>query len=250
MRSRSDVTTVEIDPPTPEATKLWKKALELADAFGADESWCLIGGLMVQLHALEHGATIRPTGDIDLLGDSRRRPPMTERIAETLVERGGEMATPPPGDDRLGFRFEIDGQVVEVLGPEGLRADPATLGKHSTFQTPGGTQALRRAETVDVVLRGGPSARLRRPSLLGAILLKARVVAKRRPHKFASDRQDLLDLLTFIEDPRVSARELKRTERSWLCKVESPLFDDPEQSQALAPVELARAEQAYRLLIA
>jgi hypothetical protein len=45
--------TIAIDPPTPEATRLWRKALELAAAFGAEESWSLIGGLMVQLHAYQ-----------------------------------------------------------------------------------------------------------------------------------------------------------------------------------------------------
>lgn len=106
------------------------------------------------------------------------------------------MAVPPLGNEELGFRFEVDGEIVEVLGPEGLRGDPKTIGKQTTFQVPGGTQALRRTETVRVSLQGGPAVELRRPSLLGAILIKARVVAKQRRLKFDSDRQDLILLLT------------------------------------------------------
>lgn len=41
---------IDISPPTQESRRLWAKALELAQAFGAHEQWALVGGLMVQLH--------------------------------------------------------------------------------------------------------------------------------------------------------------------------------------------------------
>jgi hypothetical protein len=132
------------------------------------------------------------TQDIDLLGDARRQPPMTARIAEVLVGRGAEVTMPPRSDSRLGYRFELGGSVIEVVGPEGLAADPQTLSGLNTFQVPGGTQALRRTETVGVSLAGRPPRMLRRPDLLGAILIKARAVASRRRAKFDSDRQDLI----------------------------------------------------------
>src|SRR5436190_15842842 len=130
----NDTIIININPPTPEARRLWAKALELAELFGADERWALVGGLMVQLHGFEHGSGSRPTVDIDVLGDSRRRPAMTKRIAEVLTERGGEMAMPPVGDENLGYRFELDGEIVEVLGSEGVQGDPKTVDKHTTFQ--------------------------------------------------------------------------------------------------------------------
>jgi hypothetical protein len=82
---------IEINPPTAEARRLWASALELARDFGADDRWALVGGLMVQLHAFERGHSSRLTADVDFLGDSRRRPPMTVRMAEVLKEHGGEM---------------------------------------------------------------------------------------------------------------------------------------------------------------
>jgi hypothetical protein len=97
---------------------------------------------MVQLHGFEYGGGLRPTADIDLLADARRRPEMTEQIARLVVAEGGQMAIPPMGNEKLGFRFELDGQTVEVLGPDGLGRDPHTIGRHVTFQVPGGTQAL------------------------------------------------------------------------------------------------------------
>ncbi len=198
---------ININPPTQEAKRLWAKTLDLAEALGSDEHWSLIGGLMVQLHAFERGSGSRPTTDIDLLGDSRRRPPMTVRIAKILVERGGEMAMPPVSDEDLGYKFEVDGETIEILGSEGVRSDPKTLGKHTTIQVPGGTQALTRTEIVRVSLDGSSSVELRRPNLLGAILVKTRAVAQRRD-KFESDRQDLIRLLSFVDDPRALAKGL------------------------------------------
>lgn len=207
---------------------------------------------MVQLHAFERGSDSRPTLDIDFLGDSRRRPPMTMQIAEALVERGGEMALPSVSDENLGYRFELDGEIIEVLGSKGLRHDPKTIGKHTTFQVPGGTQALARSEVVLASLDGASPVELRRPSLLGAILIKARVVAKQRD-KFQSDRQDSIRLLSLVEKPRALAEQegLRRTEKKWLRDV-GPLleFDDRALIEIFPGGEIPRAQQAYRLLIA
>jgi hypothetical protein len=196
-----------LSSPTDEASRLWGIALDLAEAFGVDMEWSLIGGLMVQLHGLQHDDDPRPTVDIDVLGDARQRPAMTERMAQILVDRGGEVAMPPRSNKKLGYRFEIDGEVVEILGPEGLTSDPKTVHGLTTFQVPGGRQALARTETVLVSLDGSPPRTMRRPNLMGATLIKARVVAKERPEKFDSDRQDLIRLLSYVEDPRDLAVE-------------------------------------------
>lgn len=226
--------------------------LELAEILGSERRWSLIGGLMVQLHGFERGRAARPTADVDLLGDSRRRPQMTEQIAEAVVERGGVMAMPPVGDARLGFRFHLDGEIVEVLGPDGLGREPRTIGEHVTFQVPGGTQALLRTEPVPVSLDGKRPVEVRRPSLLGAILIKARVVSKRRERKHDSDRQDVIRLLSLVDDPRALAvREgLKKTEKRWLRDIQALLdFEDTALTGLFRPAEIARAVQAYRLLI-
>lgn len=162
------------------------------------------------------------------------------------------MSLPPLSDEDLGYKFEVDGEVIEVLGSEGVRHDPKTLGKHTTFQAPGGTQALARTEIVRVSLDGGPAVKLRRPSLLGAILIKARVLAKQRD-KFESDRQDLIRLLSFVENPRAlaEAEELTKSEKRWLRDIEPLLaFEDTAMADVFPGGEVPLAEQAYRLLIA
>lgn len=128
---------VRIEPVTPEANRLWSIALALASDLGAGSEWSLIGGLMVQLHGFEQEDDLRPTVDIDILGAARKPPAMTEQIASVLVENGAEVAMPPRSKPELGYRFRLDGEVVEILGPDGLRADPKTVGGLRTFRSPG-----------------------------------------------------------------------------------------------------------------
>ncbi len=242
---------VRIDPAAPEAKRLWSTALEIAANLGADSEWALIGGLMVQLHGFERDDDLRPTTDIDILGAARKPPAMTERIASILVEKGAEVETPSRSKPEVGYRFQLDGELVEILGPDGLRTDPKTIGGLKTFQVSGGSQALSRSEVVLVQLADSPPVAMRRPSLLGAILIKARVVAKRRREKFKSDRQDLIKLLSYVEDPRGLAREekLKATERRWLRNVNAALnFDDPALVALFPTGTLERARQAFLLL--
>jgi len=104
-----------------------------------------------------------------------------------------------------------------------------------------------------VSLGGAPPVAVRRPSLLGAILIKARVAAKRRKEKFASDREDLIRLLSYVEDPRglASNGQLKASEKRWLLDVEVLLeFGDADIAALFPPAVLQRAQQALRLLCA
>jgi hypothetical protein len=237
LAEHDSVREVRIDPATPEAIRLWSMTLSLAADLGAHRDWSRIGGLMVQLHGFEHEDDLRPTVDIDILGAAKRQPAVTKQIASILVQKGAAVVTPPRSKPDIGYRFELEGEVIEILGPDGLRADPRTVGGLKTFGVSGGSQALSRTEPVLVRLADSPPVILRRPSLLGAILIKARVVAKRRKEKFDSDRQDLIRLLTYVEDPRALAREeqLKSSERKWLRNVTTDLnFDDhPSRTYSL-----------------
>jgi hypothetical protein len=241
---------IVVRPSDDDARRLWELVLSLAEKFGAEAEWSLVGGLMVQLHGFEHDDDPRPTADIDLLGAARRPPKMTETMAALLIELGGEVADPPRSDPTLGYRFEFEGEIVELIGPDGLRTDPKTIGGLKTFQAAGGTQALHRTEVVLVSLGGAEPVAVRRPNLLGAILIKARVVAKRRGNKLASDREDLIRLLGYVEDPRALAGEMTRSEKGWLREVEDELgFDDASLAELFPAGTLELARQAFVLLI-
>jgi len=241
---------IAVDPPTKEALRLWQKLGELAVEFGAEREWCLVGGLMVQLHAYEHGAESRPTTDIDILGDARRSPSMTEQLALILKNLGAQLHLPSSTDAKIGYQFDVQGETVEVLGPEGLRDYPRTLGSFETIMVNGGRQALRRTEKVPISIAGAEPVIVRRPTLLGAILIKARAVANVR-EKFEEHREDLIRLLTFVHDPRALADEntLTKSERKWLRAIESDLaFDDAALLELFSDAQVQRARQAFALL--
>ena len=160
----TELKNIEVDLDDPDAIELWKSLGELAKRLPGD--WLLIGGLMVQLHAVEHGVTqVRPSEAIDILG--QERPPGTlEAIHAALTALDVKLQ----GPDLEGFarRYVNDeGRKIDVLSPEGLGAH-AKIGGVKAIGVPGGTQALAR-ETVQVTVEGS-SFELRRPTLLGCDL--------------------------------------------------------------------------------
>jgi len=240
---------IVIQSRTEEERRLWAVVQSLAVEFGSEGEWSLIGGLMVQLHAFEREDEPRPTADIDLLGGARKPPRMTESMASLLLERGAEVADPPRSSPDLGYRFEYEGRPSSSSVPMGFAAIRRRFGKLKRFQTEGGSQALRRTEVVRVSLDGEEPVAVRRPNLLGAILIKARVVAKKRRRKFESDREDFVRLLAYVEDARALAADMSRKEPRWLRDAGAAIdFDEPDLGAQFSTEALARARQTLRLL--
>jgi hypothetical protein len=148
-----------------------------------------------------------------------------------------------PDLDGYAHRYERAGLVVDVLGPEGIKP-PAKIGSLKAVAAPGGTQALARSEAVTVQV-DGRSFELRRPTLLGAILIKARSLMVH--HDPEAQREDLLRLLSLVEDPRELARELRTTERRWLRDASRRL--NVEGFSNLDGDARRRAALAYELLL-
>jgi hypothetical protein len=99
---------------------------------------------------------------------------------------------------------------IDVLAPDGHRKAARTVGKLETIQIPGRTQALERSEVVEIVVDGVPS-RVRRPTLLGALLLKARALpVHSRPE---DQREDIITLLALVDDPDAMRGSLTQAER-------------------------------------
>jgi hypothetical protein len=211
-----------IAPDDPEAASLWGDLGRLA-AQVLPAEWTLVGGLMVQMHAYEAGEDdVRATTDIDILGDARQRAAL-EKIAQALDNDGFELDPPSPMDG-VSHRWRRGSLIVDLLAPDGLRGDPPMLGGVRTVQIPGGSQALARSETVEVEING-VITRVRRPTLLGAVLIKARSILVHADPD--AQRADLVLLLSLIEDPSATAEQLKGRERTWLRKCEARLgLDD------------------------
>jgi hypothetical protein len=223
-----------------DSVALWQQLATVAALLPGE--WVIVGGLMVQLHAFEHGdADVRVTRDIDVLAQARPQGALTA-IAQALRAHGFE----PEGPDLDGFahRFVRDGLIVDVLAPDGIRPPPTLDGTQKAIGIPGGSQALSRSEEVRVCVKG-ESFTLRRPTLLGAILIKARSLMVHADPE--AQREDLLRLLSLVEDPRAIATDLKGSERKWLCAAEQRLeLDGPSP---LDDDHMRLARLTFRLLV-
>ncbi len=245
---REGMDELVIDALDPATMALWRAVCRIADALEQDRytRWCLVGGLMVASFAMQARQLARPTRDIDILGDARQRPSATERVTSRLLALGGVLQTVGGLDMRKGYRFEVDGQLVDVLAPDGLPRPALTEGKLQTIQIPGGTQALQRTETIALVI-GDRRTPLRRPTLLGAILLKARSL---KVHERPEDqREDLITLLGLMRDPRAAAAALHRNERSWLRNTASQLdLADETLKSKFQDTHLRAARAAFTIV--
>jgi hypothetical protein len=207
------VNPIEIRTSDEAELGLWRATAELATALPKG-SWTLVGAQMVFLLSYEHDLPIgRTSGDVDLMMDVRALTGATQE-ASTTLERLGYQLDPPSPDGRA-HRFRRGDDVVDVLAPDGAgpRASLLTIPPGRTIAVAGGTQALERSRQVPVLLEGR-EIELPCPSVLGAILIKARAVdVAEDPDKH---RRDLALLLAMVDDPRSLRDEMRKTERGWL----------------------------------
>lgn len=233
---------IDIVPIDDRDRDVWRALLELA---GEVKGWTLIGARMVELHAAEHARAVpRMSIDADALADARDRRG-TQRVARALCRLGFELDE--PSTLGLGHVFRRRAVEIDVLASEGLhsRAGRITIPPAYTVEVPGGTQALRRTEIVDVRV-GRRRGRLPRPDLLGAILVKSRAVDVDDVPD--DQRADLALLLSLVDDPATLVSRLVGRERSWLRRRVEMNTPDRRWWQALDLEARQRGLSALRAL--
>jgi hypothetical protein len=202
---------IRIEPGGDAETRLWRTTAEVARLF-ADWPWVLVGGLMVAILEREHGIRVsRTTVDVDVLIDVRAVTQATRHAADRLKNAG---FVPQQSIDGLAQRFVRGDDIVDVLAPEhlGPRADLVTVPPGRTLEAVGGRQALERRRIVTVDAAGQRFA-LPVPTLLGAVVIKARVSASSRQEKHL---RDLARLLALVDDLAAMHAEMSRSERKYL----------------------------------
>lgn len=242
--SRPPAAVIKLDPTDPDARRIWASALSLMRELKGD--WTLIGGLMVQLLTVRYGqGGVRPTNDVDILADTRTRPSASVRIAQKLAAMGFEAAEPGGRNRKTAYRFTRGDETVDVLGSDGLGTPARTLDNQETVEVSGGTQALRRSETIIVELDGEQTT-LRCPSLFGAIVLKSRAIMSPLRDQ---DREDLVRLLLCADDFQSMRTEMTNGDRRSLVAAGAKLnFEDRGLADLFSPEQIAQARAAYRLL--
>jgi hypothetical protein len=227
----------------PEQAALWETLLDLADEMPVP--WLLIGAQMVALHALRSARNPpRLSRDGDVLVDVRRMPDGTRALSRHLTGLGFELEQ--PSWEGVGLEFHRDNVRIDVLAPDrvGERADLRTVPPARTVSVPGGTQAIRRADIVDVRL-GDREAAIPVPNLLGALILKLKAIAVDDVPD--AQRSDVATLLSLDGDWEAFAQELTNAERALLRRY--PEFADANHP---AYVDVAHARDAaavYRQLV-
>jgi hypothetical protein len=112
---------------------------------------------------------------------------------------------------------------------------------------PGGTQALQRTIPMRVVMDDGLRATVPVPTLLGALLIKARSLLVHQDPD--AQRQDLVALLSYVDDPLEMRDQMRKTETTWLRRIEKPLnLGDPLLGRIYASDDIRRAQATYTLL--
>jgi hypothetical protein len=138
---------INIDPSNDESRRLWSRLGDLVALL--PPGWVLIGGLMVQLHALEWSVDdVRATTDIDVLGQAR--PQGALAAIDRALRRDG--FTPDwPDADRYAHRYVRDALVVDVVAPDGMKHAPQLSPGRVAVEVPGVRRrsfARRRSRSV------------------------------------------------------------------------------------------------------
>lgn len=239
---------VVLPPLVGPAGAAWDAILDIAAA--RTRGWTLIGGQMVLLLGIELDLVPpRTSRDADVLVDIRLPSMSLRGFADLLADLDFTLAG--AGPDGIAHRFQRDQAVVDLLCIDhvGPRADLTTVPPGRTVMVPGGRQAMERTEIV-TVSHAGRIASVPRPSLLGAVIAKARAATLPVPPMDRSRHlADLAFLLSAVPDPFDLHSALSSGERHQL-RAQRELLDAAHPAWAgLAPDASGQGRASLRVLL-
>ena len=227
-------------PNYPGTEGIWETLLEIASS--GEPEWTLIGGQMVMLHAAEHEvAPLRVSRDLDIVVNARIVTGAIRSFAASLERRGFHLDGAAP--DGIAHRYTRGRASIDLLAPEGLgpNTDLTTTPPGRTVQVPGGTQALDRTSLLPVE-HAGQRGLVPRPSLLGAIVVKAAAISVDDLPR--AQEHDLALLLSLVADPAAMSAEMTNKDRTRLRRASLGRTDHPVWD-VLDPDSADRARLAY-----
>jgi hypothetical protein len=133
------------------ADALWNALLDLGETVSAE--WVLVGGQMVLLHAIEHGAAWpRVSMDLDVIVNARVTASVRGFVAE--IEALG-FVLDGMSPELLAHRYRRGDASIDVLAPEGLgeRTDLTTTPPGHTLQVPAGTRPCSVQSGLSIPIR-------------------------------------------------------------------------------------------------
>lgn len=173
----------------------WPRAFEIATSLPVDR-WALVGGLMVQAHAMAHEVeTNRVTTDVDATVRIQAGVYSYTEAAAVLTELGYTV------DDStdLAYRFLRSSEKVDLMVADHERPAPRHS-RRTVMAVTGGQQALSRIQKVYCDVKGSEIA-LPVPTVHGALVLKAaaHTVDSRDRDRHLEDAVTLLACIVDIE---------------------------------------------------
>ena len=220
--------TVDFSRLHPAAHATWTAIAGLVASTNT-QTWAVVGGQMVDIHATIWGVeTPRATDDGDIVVDVRTFTRGALRdVADALVADGFGSEQSPEGI----VRFTKGDAKIDLLAPDGLGAEPVETGKGRVVQAPGATQAVKRAGPVIVEL-ASERFEVRVPNLLGAIVAKSaaatEVVSASRFDKQKHERDLATLLMCAAQDPTLDqwAKTMTKKDRKRLAAGRRAFLDD------------------------
>jgi hypothetical protein len=196
----------------PEQTASWLGILDLHDRLS--DGWTLIGG--------------QPTNDADTVIDVRADPTILHTFTKTLTDLGFTSA----GITAEGrqHRWKRGDASIDVLLPEGIgerASERHGVTGSPTLPTEGGTQALRRSETVAVTVDGREGF-VRRPNLVGALVVKAAAHTNPGDLDPRRHRRDFVVLAGLITARDFADEDLTKTDRRRFGRMAKAIRADTE----------------------
>jgi len=151
----------------------WDTVVKIADCI-KPEKWVLVGGLMVQAHAMIAGRYVRATSDIDMLIDVMADTKNIHTVIYGLESLGFELKE--PGLRGTAFhRMMKEELIVDLLIADHLPSNKRRLSvvnRWPMLEVSGGAQAVERKSRLNI-FSDGSSVSIITPDLLGALIMKA-----------------------------------------------------------------------------
>lgn len=219
----------------------WPNVAEIAAVLPTGK-WTLVGGLMVQLHCINHGlGIVRPTNDVDIVLHIETSRGVAAEAAAALRSIDYELRPAVDPRNNTAHRFcrgtsKIDlvtdqpdmepQEIVDVLvADHHAPAVTERLAGREMVRIEGGTQALRRTINARLEIEPGTVTTVSVPGPFGALILKA---AAYKTDSRDRDRhlRDAVALLACIDDPFAERENFAGSDRSRLQTLRRRLAPD------------------------
>lgn len=253
---------LSIDVPSPPGGwgAPWANVAEI-EAVLPYEKWTLVGGLMAQLHGIQHGIdALRPTNDVDIVlhvettrgvaaDAARALEALKYEYSPSIDDRNNSAHRFTRGDSRIDLITSAP-DIVDVLVAD--HAAPRVIEKlhgKAMVAVEGGTQALRRTVNARLNITPGRTTTVSVPSAYGAVILKAAAFQIDSRDK-ERHLQDAAVLLAVIEDPYAEREQFAGSDRSRLRALAQAMPGDARAWRALPESRRSDGQTALRILTA